>query len=92
MRNETHETIGLEMKKAKETKTTERENVRNRIIEKINAKQKMRTKKKNQLVSAEWFVPPLKGDRLCGGCNISSIIVRQRDASPEIQLLDVGHK
>jgi len=48
----------------------------------MNAKQKMRTKKKNQLVPVEWFIPPLKGDRLCGGCNINSIIVRQARRVP----------
>ena len=73
---------GLEMRKGKEKKTRERENVRNRIIAKINAKQKMRTKKKNQLVPVEWFVPPLKGERLYGGCNVSSIIVRQTRLVP----------
>lgn len=43
----------------------------------MNAKCKTRTKKENQLVSVEWFVPPLKGDSLCGGYNVNSIIVRQ---------------
>lgn len=59
-----------------------RRKCRNRILGKMNVKQKMRTKKKNQLVPVEWFIPPLKGDRLCGGCNISSIIVRQARRVP----------
>lgn len=48
----------------------------------MNAKYKMRTKKENQLVSVEWFALALKGDRLCAGYNVNSIIVRQTQRVP----------
>jgi hypothetical protein len=68
-----------DMRQRKESKWEEQGNIQNRIIKKINAKLKMRTKEKNQLVPVEWFVPPLKGDMLLRlGYNISSIIVRQK--------------
>jgi hypothetical protein len=70
--------MGLEMRQVKE-RMKEHEK---RITEKMNAKYKMRIEKENQLFSVEWFGPPLKGDRLCGGYNVNSIIVRQTQHVP----------